>query len=27
MTLPLDPSQIDPEDIGEQQTTLEMDHE
>ena len=27
MTLPIDPSQIDPDDIGEQQTTLEMDHE
>jgi uncharacterized protein (DUF302 family) len=26
MTLPLDPSQIDPEDIGEQQATLEMSH-
>jgi uncharacterized protein (DUF302 family) len=25
--LPIDPSQIDPDDIGEQQTTLEMDHE
>ncbi len=24
--LPIDPSQISPEDIGEQQTTLEMDH-
>ena len=27
MGLPIDPSQIDPEDIGEQQTTLEMSHE
>ncbi|MEF8814970.1 MAG: DUF302 domain-containing protein [Halovenus sp.] len=27
MVLPIDPSQIDPEDIGEQQTTLEMSHE
>ena len=27
MTLPIDPSQIDPDDIGEQQTTLEMGHE
>ncbi|MDQ2074159.1 DUF302 domain-containing protein [Haloarcula sp. NS06] len=27
MTLPIDPSQIDPEDIGEQQATLEMSHE
>jgi uncharacterized protein (DUF302 family) len=27
MTLPIDPSQIDPEDIGEEQTTLEMSHE
>jgi uncharacterized protein (DUF302 family) len=25
--LPIDPAQISPEDIGEQQTTLEMDHE
>ena len=27
MTLPIDPSQIDPEDIGEEQATLEMSHE
>ncbi|ELY97403.1 DUF302 domain-containing protein [Natrialba asiatica] len=27
MTLPIDPSQIDPDDIGAKQTTLEMDHE
>ena len=27
MVLPIDPSQIDPEDIGEQQATLEMSHE
>jgi uncharacterized protein (DUF302 family) len=27
MALPIDPSQIDPDEIGEQQTTLEMDHE
>ncbi|WP_436903060.1 DUF302 domain-containing protein [Halovenus halobia] len=27
MMLPIDPSQISPEDIGEQQTTLDMDHE
>jgi len=27
MGLPIDPSQIDPEHIGEQQTTLEMSHE
>ena len=27
MTLPIDPTQIDPEDIGEQQTTLDMGHE
>jgi uncharacterized protein (DUF302 family) len=27
MALPVDPSQIDPEEIGEQQTTLEMGHE
>jgi len=27
MTLPIDPTQIDPEDIGEQRTTLEMSHE
>jgi uncharacterized protein (DUF302 family) len=27
MTLPIDPSQIRPEDIGEQSATLEMDHE
>jgi uncharacterized protein (DUF302 family) len=26
MVLPIDPSQIDPADIGEQQTTLEMSH-
>jgi len=25
--LPIDPAEIDPEDIGEQQTTLEMDHD
>ncbi|WP_114579112.1 DUF302 domain-containing protein [Saliphagus sp. LR7] len=25
--LPIDPAQIDPEDIGEKQTVLEMDHE
>jgi len=25
--LPIDPSDIDPEDVGEEQTTLEMDHE
>jgi uncharacterized protein (DUF302 family) len=27
MMLPIDPAEIDPEDIGEQQTTLEMDHD
>jgi uncharacterized protein (DUF302 family) len=27
MPLPIDPSQIDPDEIGEEQTTLEMDHE
>jgi uncharacterized protein (DUF302 family) len=27
MALPIDPSQIDPDDIGEKQTTLEMSHE
>ncbi|MXR21974.1 DUF302 domain-containing protein [Halobacterium bonnevillei] len=27
MALPIDPTQIDPADVGEQQTTLEMDHE
>ncbi|WP_280536276.1 DUF302 domain-containing protein [Halopenitus sp. POP-27] len=27
MTLPIDPSQIDPDDIGEEQATLEMSHE
>ncbi|MCD2200871.1 DUF302 domain-containing protein [Halobacterium sp. KA-4] len=27
MTLPIDPNQIDPEDIGEEQATLEMSHE
>ncbi|SNZ17880.1 Uncharacterized conserved protein, DUF302 family [Natronoarchaeum philippinense] len=27
MTLPIDPAQIDPDDIGAEQTTLEMDHE
>ncbi len=27
MTLPIDPGQIDPEDIGEEQVTLEMSHE
>lgn len=27
MSLPFDPSAIDPQDIGEKQTTLEMDHE
>ncbi|ELY72297.1 DUF302 domain-containing protein [Natrinema pallidum] len=27
MTLPIDPAQIDPDDIGATQTTLEMDHE
>jgi len=27
MTLPIDPTQIEPEDYGEHQTTLEMDHE
>jgi uncharacterized protein (DUF302 family) len=27
MPLPIDPSQIDPDDIGEEQTTLEMGHE
>ncbi|MXR40443.1 DUF302 domain-containing protein [Halobaculum sp. WSA2] len=27
MTLPIDPSKIDPEEIGEEQATLEMSHE
>ncbi len=27
MTLPIDPAQIDPDEIGTEQTTLEMDHE
>jgi len=27
MSLPIDPQQFDPEDIGEVQTTLEMEHE
>ncbi|PGF14116.1 hypothetical protein CP556_24035 [Natrinema sp. CBA1119] len=27
MTLPIDPTRIDPDDIGGKQTTLEMDHE
>jgi len=27
MTLPIDPSQIDPTDIGEQKATLEMSHD
>ncbi|ELZ30520.1 hypothetical protein C475_00210 [Halosimplex carlsbadense 2-9-1] len=27
MTLPIDPAEIDPDDFGEAQTTLEMDHE
>ncbi|MEF8886441.1 MAG: DUF302 domain-containing protein [Haloarculaceae archaeon] len=27
MTLPIDPAQIDPDDIGTKETTLEMDHE
>ncbi|MFC7078101.1 DUF302 domain-containing protein [Haloarcula halophila] len=27
MSLPIDPQQFDPEEIGEVQTTLEMDHE
>ena len=27
MTLPIDPAQFDPEDIGEKEATLEMDHE
>jgi uncharacterized protein (DUF302 family) len=27
MSLPIDPTQIDPEAIGEEQTTLEMNHE
>ncbi|WP_254838673.1 DUF302 domain-containing protein [Natronomonas marina] len=27
MTLPFDPSELDAEDIGEKQATLEMDHE
>jgi len=27
MTLPIDPTQIDPEDIGEERATLEMSHE
>ena len=27
MTLPIDPTEIDPDDIGEKQAILEMDHE
>jgi len=27
MVLPIDPTQIDPDDIGEERTTLDMDHE
>jgi len=27
MTLPIDPTKLDPEDIGEERATLEMDHE
>jgi len=27
MSIPFDPSQLDPEDVGEKRTTLEMDHE
>lgn len=27
MTIPIDPTRIDPDDIGAMQTTLEMDHE
>jgi uncharacterized protein (DUF302 family) len=27
MVLPIDPAELDPDDVGEQQTTLEMDHE
>jgi uncharacterized protein (DUF302 family) len=27
MTLPIDPTELDPEDIGEKRATLEMDHE
>ncbi len=27
MSLPFDPSEIEPEDVGEKQATLEMDHE
>ncbi|WP_276256144.1 DUF302 domain-containing protein [Halomontanus rarus] len=27
MTLPIDPAQLDPDDIGEKETVLEMDHE
>ncbi|GCF14328.1 hypothetical protein Harman_22630 [Haloarcula mannanilytica] len=27
MTLPIDPSEVDPEDIGEKRATLEMSHE
>ncbi|WP_226007093.1 DUF302 domain-containing protein [Natrinema salinisoli] len=27
MTLPIDPAQIDPNEIGTEQTTLEMDHD
>ncbi|WP_121822195.1 DUF302 domain-containing protein [Halostella salina] len=27
MSLPIDPAEIDPEEYGEEQTTLEMDHE
>lgn len=27
MSIPVDPTQLDPDDIGEKRTTLEMDHE
>ncbi len=27
MTLPIDPARLDPEDVGEQETVLSMDHE
>lgn len=27
MVLPIDPAELDPDDVGEQQATLEMDHE
>jgi uncharacterized protein (DUF302 family) len=27
MTLPIDPAEIDPDDVGEKQAVLEMDHE